>query len=247
MQVLQILSAPTFILSFLFFFYLFIKSLKAWREVKEEVFIHLAFLILAISLIIIVFYIGIFFITFPGLINKSALFYMGILYDLFYLELSFFYLTLFSNSKKFYEKYIPIVITIAFLLNFVAGYSQIEPYIEFAIFFHAIVIVLGLFLIYRTFNHFKISIFYSRDKNEIELLNFLSKIMIFILLTFIIDGLGFLAIHYWVKFGFMIDEWLIIYLNIVFIGILIFTYFVVMKIKAKTKNIDLLQFMNNLS
>lgn len=247
MLILTLFSGPIFLAGTILFFYLSLNSLKTWKKAKEEIFIHLMLLFLAISVVLIMTYFGLFFITFPGQIDKSFLFYVGLFYDLFYLELSFLYLTLFSNSRKFFEKYIPILITIAFLLNFVAGYSQIEPYIEIAIIFHAIVIILGLFILYRAYTHFKISKKYSIDQNVVDILDYLSKIMLVLIIMFLVDGLGFLIMHYWVKFGFIFDEWLIIYLAILILVIIILFYSMVIMVRKKAKNVDLTQLINSLS
>lgn len=223
------------------------RVLRAWQKYREEVLVHVTFLTWAMALIIIVF--GGIVVTnpLPGQLNRQALFVMGVVYDLFYLELSFIYLTLFSNSRAFYEKYIPILLGSAIILNVIAGTTTDESYIQIGFFFHFFIISLGLFMIAKSVWRFRRSEAYITNEKEKLFIKHLEKFLAVLLLLLLFDGSGFLLWHLFVDAGHIFTEveWLV-YSTAGLVLSLLFLW-LAMDVGKKFEGCDLTLIMNNLS
>ncbi|MHA2364899.1 MAG: hypothetical protein ACXAC7_13165 [Candidatus Hodarchaeales archaeon] len=241
-----ICSLMVFITGF-FYFLLAWRILNVRRNVKEDFIFHLVFLSIVFGFIAFGFIIVLIVVNPNDPIDLSSLFILGIFYDLFYLELSFFYLSLFPNSSRFFEKYLPFFIGGVTFLNAIIGTSNVDYYFIIGWIFHVIVIGTGLFLLFETYRNLKKGKQFIQKKEEIVLISYLEKIVLLIIIVLIFDGLGFLFWHFLAVNNHVISDVEWAFYSIIFLLITIGIFQLVMSIGDKTKNCDISFILNNVS
>ncbi|MFW9997483.1 MAG: hypothetical protein ACFFD4_35915, partial [Candidatus Odinarchaeota archaeon] len=182
----------------------------------------------------------------PFTMNLSDLFFLGIFYDLFYLELSFIYLTLFPNTRRIVDKYLPFVIAGAMIMNAVAGTARAEIYHLTGTALHIIVISIGLYLIFQAYLNLKINENYFKGK-ERNWIAYIEKAILFAFVTFLVDGIGFLAWHYLATNNMVINEFAILFFTAMTVIFTTAGYLIMNKAGKKASGCDLLLILNTIS
>ena len=237
------------IVSSAIFLFIGIKTLQNWKKTKEEIFIHFSLFSYAILTVIIIFsiyvYLGIVNIDIQPLI---IIFITGFLYDLCYLEISIIYLSIFTNSRYYFEIYFPYIIGIAAVVNLYSEFSitiQISFYLS--AFFHMLAFSSGTLLIIIAIFHLKKSRSYLTKQEDTQFLDYIIKILIAVPFVLFSDAMGFLLYLEIIYNSFKLNE---LFLFILFSSIAIVSVvilFVAMNIASRAKKIDLTAFLNTIS
>ncbi|MHA1168005.1 MAG: hypothetical protein ACTSRU_09300 [Candidatus Hodarchaeales archaeon] len=244
MNIIEISCAAAFILSSGVFASFGWRALKYWREVREELFFHFMMTFFAISVLFLAFFSV---LCLSITLDIRILFIIGIFYDLFYLEISFIYLSLFPNTRRIIEKYIPFVIAGALLMNIIASSANDEYYNRAGTALHVVVVSIGLFLLIRTVIKLRNSEKYFRKPEEISFIKFSEKILIFTIFSFILDGAGFFAWYYFVEADTVVTDlhYAVFGIGTVFFAVAI--YYTLILARRKSKGCDLLSMLNTIS
>ena len=247
MNLLGIISIPLTLFASLILFFLAYQSIFTWRHYREEILLHLSFIFIFFALAIIALMIIYLFSGTLFAILEQNLFIIGFIYDLFYLEVSLFYLSFFPNSRHFLEKYFPFIIGLMAVSNLF--YALLNPldYFYVTLGAHVVVFTLGCGLLYQTHRRFKKSINYLQTEQEKDLLGFLDKIVLVVVLTFIADGIGFIFWELQILNLHTIAEIDMFFMSSMCFFVVIIGYFIVKKIKEKAKGIDLIALLNTIS
>ncbi len=247
MNLLGIISIPLILFTSLILFFLAYHTLFTWKHYREEILLHLSFIFIFFALAIIGFMIIYIFSGTTFTILEHNLYFIGFIYDLFYLEVSLFYLSLFPNSRYFLEKYFPFVIGLMAVSNLF--YALLNPldYFYITLGAHVVVFILGCSLLYQTHRRFKKSVNYLLTEEEKNLLKFLEKIVLVVFITFIIDGIGFILWELQILNLHNIAEIDIFFISSMSFCVVIIGYFVLTQIEKKSKGIDLLALLNTIS
>lgn len=242
-----VVSAIMLLISASVMFWISWKVLHFWhKSIREEALVHFALMflyfatilaILAVSLVTI--------IPFPIIVSyKDTTAIVGVLYDIFYLELSFFYLALFSNSRRFIEKYIPLFVGGAIGLALAILLTQSESLFILAFLLHVIVIIAGLSLLVQMYFRFQANEKYFTRQEDLEFLQMTKKITILTFLILIPDGLGFLG---WLYFSIVITEHLLLVIGLTCLVLGLLSYFLAKILARKAEGCDFTNFFNVLS
>lgn len=240
------------LLEILIIFVLFVnlgyKAFKSWKTMKEEALLHISIFYFMIAFI---------FMSFPFLVYFSnfelssptyeIVFLSDTIYNLFYLEISIFYLSIFTNSRSQFESYAPFFMGISTILTLIVGVSATEIYTQLSSFFHFISISIAVSLIILGIRHIKNSKKYVHTEKEINFLNYILKILKIAPILLISDMISFSYIMYNPDLLLLIDEVLLL---IIFTFILLFSiviYYLSMDFGKRAKNIDIIALLNSIS
>ena len=229
------------------FLFIGIKTVQSWQITREEIFIHFSLFSYAILGVIIIFSIYVYL----GIVNINIqpiviVFIIGFLYDLCYLEISIIYLSIFTNSRYYFEIYFPYIIGIAAVVNLYSEYSITFQSLFFLnAFFHMLAFSSGTLLIVFAVFHLKKSRSYLTKKEDIQFLDYIVKILI--ALPFVLFSMGFLLYLDIIYNSFKLNELflLMLFSSIAIVSVLIL--FVAMNIASIAKKIDLTAFLNTIS
>jgi hypothetical protein len=248
-MILLIIIILEIIFSTIIFFVLGIKTFSTWKSIREELLLHLTFFFIAMSFITLIFSLYVQ----PDLFNLSfesnfAIIVFGVLYDLFYLEVSIIYNSIFSNSKTIFETYAPFLITALTFFNIFSVFSGPSSNSLFPnLFFHALIILIGLTLVILGIRHLIKSKRFINNVNETNFLSFLIRISFSLPIILISDGLGFLYYELHaediVNYNEMIFLILFSFLCIISLAI----YLISKSIANRTKGINISNFLNSIS
>jgi len=247
MNLLDIVSIPLAFFASLILFFLAYQTIFTWKDYREEILLHLSFIFIFFALAIIGSIIIYTFSETPLKILEQNLFVIGFIYDLFYLEVSLFYLSLFPNSRYFLEKYFPFIIGLMAVSNLF--YSLLNPldYFYVTLGAHVVVFSLGCFLFFQAHRRFKKSIKYLQTEQEKDLMGFLEKIVLVVFLTFIADGIGFIVWQIQILNFRNLAEVDIFFMSSMCFLVVIIGYFIIKIIKKKAQGIDFIALLNTIS
>ena len=237
------------IFSSLIFFLQGYKAFKMWRAIRDELLLHLTIYFIALSILIIVFmvYMG------PQLFNVQidtnlAVVSMGLFYDLFYLELSIIYLTIFTNSRTIFESYAPFIIGVSTVVNIYTGISTtFNNRIYFIIFFHGLIIIIGISLLVLGVKHLKRSREYIKLNDEIIFNDYLIKIFSMLPILLIFDALGFLIFESFPSYIQNLNELPFLFMGTILTIISILLMVISKTISEKISKISLSNYLNTIS
>lgn len=237
------------LLSSLVFFLQGYKAFKMWRNIRDELLLHFSIYFTAFSILIIVFmvYMGPQF--FNVQINSNlAVVSMGLFYDLFYLELSIIYLTIFTNSRTIFESYAPFVIGVSTVVNIFTGVStSFKDRILFIIFFHGLIIIIGISLLILGIKHLKKSREFIKEPEETVFNEYLIKMFSYLPGILIFDALGFLIFELFPSIVQNSSELLFLGMGTIMLLISISVLFISKEISEKVSKINLSNYLNSIS
>ena len=237
------------IFSTLVFLVLAVQTFRGWQSFREEVLLHSTVFFIALAVIVLVFSIYVYPNIFELTIDVNMMIIvMGLLYDLFYLEISIIYLSIFSNSRTIFESYAPFIIGAVTVINIFSEISDVFiNNLYFVLFFHAIVITIGITLILLGVRHLSNSKKYINNDKELAFIQYIVNIGKYVPILLIMDGLGFLFFETNAEYLLNISEmvFLIEYTLITIFSILI--YLLAHSIAKKAKELNLPKFMNTIS
>ena len=247
--IIYLLILIEIIISSAIFFFIAMKTLQSWQKTREEILIHFSLFSYAILAVIIIFsiyvYLGIANINIqPSII----IFIIGFLYDLSYLLISIIYLSTFTNSRYYFEIYIPYIIGISAVINLYSEFSiSFSSSFFLSIFFHMLAFSCGTLLIVFGVFHLKKSRFYFTKQEDVQFLEYIENILIMVPFVLFSDALGFVFYLDEAYNSFKLDELFLFMLfsTIAILSILIL--YVGMQIASKVKKIDLTAFLNTIS
>ena len=250
MNFIPILIFLEIFFSALVFLVLAFQTFKTWRTLREELLLHLTIFFLAMVIIIIIF--SIYFS--PNIFDlsidvKLGIVIMGILYDLFYLEVSIIYLSIFTNSRTIFESYAPFIIGAATVVNL---YSEISASFNnsnqsFTLFLHGIVITIGILLIILGIMHLFKSKKYISESKELDLLNYIIKLGKYLPVLLIMDGIGFIFYEINASSLQNISEVLFLFEYSIIVVVSALAYYVAHSLGSKAKEINITNFLNTIS
>lgn len=221
--------------------YLGLKLFYAWKQTREEAFFHLGLFFIYLGLALAS--MGtVFAINIPFTVEKIYLPPIAVLYGFYYLELYFFYLSFFSNSNNILEKYL-VILLVSSMLTAVLAIINIEFFL-LAFIFQGIAIGCGIYIIVKMVYRFSIRKRYFREKNEIEFINLLLKILVFVLIGLIFDGIGYLSM--WI-ITYNLNEIHLLGLTVIFVIMCVITYFLSKHVRIRSNKINLISLLNILS
>ncbi|MFW9906453.1 MAG: hypothetical protein ACFFFH_19215 [Candidatus Thorarchaeota archaeon] len=243
MNLLSIISFSLLMIGSIFVFLIAYDLLKTWLKVREEALLHLTLFTTYSGLILFIYNI-LFLLEVPSVITHNQLAVLGSFYNLFYLELAFFYLTLFSNRRNLLEKYFIVIISIAFITNIILAILGFQELILIVFIFQAITIVLGLYFIIQLYLRIKSSKKYCKSSETIEFIELVEKRSLLAVLVLLIDGTQYLSM--WL-IDFYISELYYFIGSIVGLGLFIIIYYLVIQLKTKAKSCEITEIINILS
>ena len=237
------------IFSSLIFFLQGYKAFKMWRAIRDELLLHLTIYFIALSILIIVFmvYMG------PQLFNVQidtnlAVVSMGLFYDLFYLELSIIYLTIFTNSRTIFESYAPFIIGVSTVVNIFTGVStSFKDRFFLIIIFHGLIIIIGISLLILGIKHLKKSREFIKKNDETVFNEYLIKMFSFLPITLLFDALGFLIFELFPSYIQHSSELLFLLMGTILVIISILVLLIFKAISEKVSKINLSHYLNSIS
>jgi hypothetical protein len=236
MLLLLILIGVTYLIG-----YLGVKLFYVWKQTSEEAFFHLGLFFVYLGLAL-GFMGTILALNVPFTVEKIFLPPIAVLYGFYYLELYFFYLSFFSNSKNILEKYL-VILLVTSMLTAILAIINID-FFFLAFIFQGIAIGCGIYIIIKMVYRFLIRKRYFKEKNEREFINLLLKVLIFVLIGLIFDGIGYLSM--WI-ISYHLNEILLLGLTIVFIIMCVITFILSKRVILYSHKIDIISFFNVLS
>ncbi|MFX0066267.1 MAG: hypothetical protein ACFFC7_29235 [Candidatus Hermodarchaeota archaeon] len=245
-MVLLIISIIIFLAASIIVFRIGWRLLRVWRILREEALLHLTLMVFyGVGMIVGLAILTFFFPTFPQPVAyRDFVLTFGVFYDLFYLEFALFYLALFSNSRRFIEKYIPVIMVGAITLNLVILFIPSENLFLITLFLHSLAIIVGISLIVGLYLRIKANEQYFSREEEQEFIQLIKKVVLGIFIVSVPDGVGFLGATF---FPFVITEYGILFVAIVVFGIAIIAYYLSNLVARKGKNCDFSHFFNTIS
>ncbi len=218
-----------------------------WFETREESFLHLMLITVypAFLLGIIASYYIILTIISPGEdIKIPTLLGSAFTYG-FFLEFSFFYLSLFNNSRQYFEKYLPVLFGFTLLLSILNIIINEELYsidlLDNTLFLIALIMMAYLCVrIYGNLRHNK----QFFDNQEKEFIGLLEKITLIFLFMLILDGLVHAIMS--IQIMYFNEVYMIIAIISMSLLGLIFLYCKNL-VEERAKRIDWIAFFNNIS
>ena len=250
MNLVSIIIIVEIIFSALLFLILAYRTFNAWKTVREELLLHSTFFFFAMALIIIFFSVYLYPNLFDFTIDANiAIAVMGLIYDLFYLELSIIYLTIFTNSRTIFESYAPFIIGVATIVNLSSEVSASfkSNNVYFNLFFHVVVISIGIILIILGIKHLTKSKKYISDESELDFINYIIKITKYLPAILIMDGIGFLFYEMNAPAVLNLSEYLFLveFTLVAFISVLV--YVIAHSIAKKAEKLKIPKFLNTIS
>lgn len=222
------------------------RVLRFWRIVREEALLHLAFMFFYIGALIIgiiLLALSIFVIQPRSITYRDFVLTFGAFYDFIYLEFSFMYLALFSNSRRFIDKYFPLLIGGPLTLTLVLPLVQSESLVLPTLILHGVAILTGISLIIQLYLRIKANEIYFQQEEQ-EFIQLLKKLTLGLFLVSLPDGLGFLALLF---LPFEITEYVFLLLVIIAVGSSIIGNYLLNLLAEKGKKIDFTHFFNTIS
>ncbi len=231
------------------FLYQGYKALKTWRTTRDELFLHLTIYFTALAFLVILFTVYIAPQVFNVEINTNvAVISMGVFYDLFYLELSIIYLTIFTNSRTIFESYAPFIIGVATVVNIYTGLTtSFSNRLFFIIFFHGIVIIVGISLLILGIKHLQRSREYIKTEHEKDFNEYIIKMFSFLPILLIFDALGFLVYEAFPSYVQSLNKLLFLFISFSLLVVTILVLFISRSISEKAKAINLANYFNTIS
>ena len=225
------------------------KAFKMWKNVRDELLLHFSIYFSALAVLIIVFmvYMG------PQLFNVQldtnvAVVTMGLFYDLFYLELSIIYLTIFTNSRTIFESYAPFVIGVSTVVNIFTGVStSFKDRFFLVIIFHGLIIIIGISLLILGIKHLKKSREFIKKNDETVFNEYLIKMFSFLPITLLFDALGFLIFELFPSYIQHSSELLFLLMGTILVIISILVLLISKAISEKVSKINLSHYLNSIS
>ncbi|MFX1284798.1 MAG: hypothetical protein ACFFB5_14150 [Promethearchaeota archaeon] len=223
------------------------KFIQFWFETREESFLHLMLITVypAFLLGIMASYYIILTIITPGEdIKIPTLLGSAFTYG-FFLEFSFFYLSLFNNSRRYFEKYIPVLFGFTLLLSILEIIINEELYsidlLDNTLFLVSLIMM--VYLCVRIYGNLRQNKQFFDDQEK-EFIDLLEKITLIFLFISIFDGLVHAIMS--LQINYFDEAYMII--AIISLGLLglIFLYCKRL-VEERTKNIDWIAFFNNIS
>ena len=245
---LKVLSAAEILIVTGIFVWLGLRSFKGWKKIREEFLLHITifyFLFGFICLFILA-------LAIPSDFNVTAIsnemkVMLDFCYNLFYLQFSLFYLSIFSNSRSHFESYSPVIIAFSTFLTLGAGFSGIERYFEVSSLFHFISLFIAILLIYLGLKHINQGKKYVHNDEELGVLNFLTKILNIAPILLIFDLVGFIYLIYNPGFVLQIDETFFFLFSTMALIFVLIAYYYINLFSKKLEKIDILSLLNTIS
>lgn len=223
------------------------KLIQFWFETREESFLHLMLITVypAFLLVILSIYYLLLTIISPGEDIRIPTLLGSVSAYGFYLEFSLFYLSLFNNSRHYFEKYIPVLFGFTLLLSVIDIIINEKFYsiglLDNTLFLIASIIMAYLCVrIYGNLRHNK----QFFDDQEKEFIGLLEKITIIFLFLSVFDG--FLHIFMSIQIIYFNEIYMIIAIISLSLLALIFLHYKRL-VEERAKRIDWLAFLNNIS
>ena len=248
-MILTLIVILEILLSSIVFFIQGFKAFKTWRTIRDELLLHLTIYFSALALLIILFAVYFAPQSFNLQIDTNvAVISMGLFYDLFYLELSIIYLTIFTNSRTIFESYAPFIIGVSTVVNIFTGVStSFKDRLFLIIFFHGIIIIIGISLLVLGVRHLKRSKEYIKAEEEVILNDYLIKMFSFLPIVLLFDAVGFLVFESYPSYVQNLNEILFLIMGTILIIISILVLFVSKSISEKVSKINLSNYLNTIS
>ncbi|MFX0016734.1 MAG: hypothetical protein ACFFB2_18890 [Promethearchaeota archaeon] len=243
MSLLSIISFSFLMIGSIFVFLIAYDLLKTWLKVREEALMHLTLFTTYSGLLLLIYDI-IFVLEVPFIFTHNQLAFLGSFYNLFYLELAFFYLTLFSNRRNLLEKYFIVIISTALISNIILAVLDFQELILIVFTFQAITISIGQYFVIQLYLRIKSSKQFCKSPETFEFIELVEKRSLLAVFILLIDGLQFLSM--WL-IDFYVSE--LYYFIASFIGLLFFIiiYYIVIQLKTKAKDCEITEIINLLS
>ncbi|MFX1511420.1 MAG: hypothetical protein ACFFCQ_02430 [Promethearchaeota archaeon] len=242
---MSLLSSMSFIISLfgsVFIFLIAYKLFNYWLKVREESLIHLALLSAYLGLLLLTINV-VLILNIPFTPKTSQLSLLGIFYSIFYLELSFFYLTLFSNRRNLLEKYFLVIISTAIITSAILAVLDIEELIHVNFILQTLNIILGLYFVFQLYLRLKSSkqFFTGEALSFIELAEIYS---LFAWIFLIFDGIGFLGM--WI-ISIELSELFYFFIAVFIIVLSLGMAYMADQLRIKSKNCEITEIINILS
>lgn len=246
--VILIIILEILLSSFVFFLQGY-KALNMWRKLRDELLLHLSIYFIALALLIILFAVYMAPQFFNVTINtNAAVVSMGLFYDLFYLELSIIYLTIFTNSRTIFESYAPFIIGVSTVVNIYTGIStSFKDRFLYIIVFNGIIIIIGISLLILGIKHLKKSRDFIKDSNETVFNEYLIKIFSFLPVVLFFDFLGFILYELFPTYVQNLNQLLFLVIGTVLLIISLLVLVISKSISAKAKSVNLSNYLNSIS
>ena len=237
------------IFSSLGFFLQGYKAFKTWKTLRDELLLHLTIYFSALAILIIVFTVYIAPQFFNIHIDTNvAVISMGLFYDLFYLELSIIYLTIFTNSRTIFESYAPFIIGVSTVVNIYTGITtSFRDRFYLIIIFHGIIIVIGICLLLLGVRHLKRSREYIMTNDEKEFNEYLIKLFSILPIVLIFDALGFLLYEAFPSYVQNLNELLFLMVGTILLTVTILVLYFSKSISERVNKINLANYLNTIS
>jgi hypothetical protein len=222
------------------------RVLRFWRQVREEALLHVSLMFFytgALIIMLIILAASVFWISPRHILYSDFVFTFGAFYDFFYLEFSLFYLALFSNSRRFIEKYIPLLIGGALTLNLVLPFVPSDNLNVLTLVLHGIAILAGLSLFLQLYIRIKSNEVYFSPE-EREFIRLIKQIVFGLFAVSLPDGLGFLMLSF-VSIEVTEGFYLLFAIIITVSSTVVFYLFNLLA--KKGKKVDFAHFFNTLS
>ncbi len=227
----------------IFVFLIAFDLFKTWLKVREEALMHLTLFTIYSGLILLIYNI-IFLLEVPFVVTHNQLAFLGSFYNLFYLELAFFYLTLFSNHRNLLEKYFIVIISTALITTIILVILGFQELIAIVFTFQAITIALGLYFIIKLYLRIKSSKQYCKSSETFKFIEFVEKRSLLAVLVLLIDGSQYLSM--WL-INYYISELYYFIASIVGLVFFIIIYYLVIQLRTKAKGCEITEIINLLS
>lgn len=224
------------------------RTIKHWKKTREEVLFHLSIFFYAIGFFFLFFSIA----SYANSITENHSFsfelqlLFDVIYNLFYLEGSIFYLSIFTNSRSHFEAYTPILIGFSTIITIIAGLTKIQLYNELSIIFHFLALAITIVLILLAIKHINASKFYVHADEEMRVLNIISKILYITPVLLIIDLLSFIFFIS-LKSIFLISDQSLVLFTTFWLIMTIFLYYFILKISRRLERINIIELLNTIS
>ncbi|MFX0086584.1 MAG: hypothetical protein ACFFAU_13015 [Candidatus Hodarchaeota archaeon] len=243
MSLLSIISFCILMIGSIFVFLIAFDLLKTWLKIREEALMHLTLFTTYSGLILLIYNI-LFLSEVPFVVTHNQLAVLGSFYNLFYLELAFFYLTLFSNRRNLLEKYFIVIISTALITNIILAILGFQELILIVFTFQAITIALGLYFIIQLYLRIKSSKLFCKSSETLEFIELVEKRSLLAVLILLIDGLQFMSM--WL-IDFYVSEAYYFIASLFGLLLFIIIYYLVIQLKTKAKDCEITEIINLLS
>ena len=243
MGLLTIISWTEFTLITLFTFYVAYQLLIMWIQVREEALFHLMLFWFYFGIILMIIN---FLLAFkvPLALSLRDRAWLGVFYGGFYLELAFFYLSLFSNRRNLLEKYLIVFMTAVILINVWIGWQNDPALLKWGALINTLTILLGLYLLFQFYQRIRTSKQFATTPSLQEFLNSTQRLLLGAYVLLVLDGGGFLL--WWFVEITVTEELYFFIASTAFFSLLVFFYYI-QQLKRKIEQCDITEILNILS